>query len=674
MVNVNDAPTVSVAIAAQTTLEDAAFSFAIPANAFADVDVGDSLSYSVTLANGNPLPSWLSYNATTQTISGTPTNNEVGNLSFKVTAADVAGATASQNFNLTVVNVNDAPTVSVAIADTTANVSQAFTYVVSVNAFADVDVGDTLNYIATLSDGTALPAWLSFNASTRTFSGIPTTSGTISVKVTAKDAGNLNVSDIFDIKVTSTNQTVNGTNNADILNGGSGDDTINGLAGNDVLNGLAGNDTLNGGAGCDTMNGGLGNDTYIVDHTSDVVNEAVNAGIDTVNIAITGINGNYTLSANVENATLTNNIAFCITGNALDNILIGNSAANTLHGGEGNDTLNGLAGNDTMIGGLGNDIYTIDAAGDMVTEAASAGTDTVNVAIATASGTYTVAANIENAILTNIVAYSLTGNALANFLMGNAANNTLTDTVGGNDILQGLAGIDTLNDTVGNNLFDGGAGNDTMTGGTGREIFIGGTGNDTITTGTGYDVISFNKGDGVDAINASTGADNTISLGGSFTYSDLSLSKSTNDLILKMGASDQITLKNWYASGTTNKSVINLQVIAEAMQGFTLGGADALRNNKVESFNFTNLVTAFDAAGATANWQLTDARLTTHLKVGSDTAAIGGDLAYQYGKNNNLTGMGSLNTQSVISNANFSQNAQTLNNPTVWQADLVKLG
>ena len=95
---------------------------------------------------------------------------------------------------------------------------------------------------------------------------------------------------------------------------------------------------------------------------------------------------------------------------------------------------------------------------------------------------------------------------------------------------------------------------------------------------------------------------------------------------------------------------------------------------KIILINFANLVAAFDAAGATANWQLTDARLTTHLLAGSDTAAIGGDLAYQYGKNSNLTGMGSLNAQSVIAAASFGQTAQTLNNPSVWQAELVKLG
>jgi hypothetical protein len=140
-----------------------------------------------------------------------------------------------------------------------------------------------------------------------------------------------------------------------------------------------------------------------------------------------------------------------------------------------------------------------------------------------------------------------------------------------------------------------------------------------------------------------------------------------------MGATDQVTLENWYL-GTTNKSVVNLQVIAEAVADFNLGGTDVLRNNKIENFNFTDLVSAFDAAGSIANWQLTDSRLTTHLGIGSDTASIGGDLAYQYGRNSNLAGVGLIASQSVINAASFGQTAQTLNSPTTWAAETVKLG
>ncbi|MDI9235278.1 putative Ig domain-containing protein, partial [Limnohabitans lacus] len=56
-----------------------------------------------------------------------------------------------------------------------------------------------LTYTASLVGGGALPAWLTFDAGTRTFSGNPTGAGTTSVRVTATDGGGLNVSDDFDI-------------------------------------------------------------------------------------------------------------------------------------------------------------------------------------------------------------------------------------------------------------------------------------------------------------------------------------------------------------------------------------------------------------------------------------------------------------------------------------------
>jgi len=466
------------------------------------------------------------------------------------------------------------------------------------------------------------------------------------------------------------NLTLTGTS---VINGSGNElnNTLTGNAADNQLIGYDGNDSLNGGLGADIMMGGLGNDTYTVDDVGDLVVEQVAEGIDKVNSSI-----DYVLGANLENLTLTGASAINGTGNELNNTITGNAADNQLSGNDGNDSLNGGLGADIMIGGLGNDIYTVDNVNDIVVERDNEGADRVNSSISYALGDY-----LENLTLTgsadingfgNQLSNVLTGNTGHNYLFGLDGNDTLTGNTG-NDVLQGGEGADILNSNAGNDVLDGGVGADKLNGGTESDLFVGGLGNDIITTGTGYDVIAFNKGDGQDIINASTGADNTLTLGGNFAYGDLSLTKSTNNLILKMGATDQITLKDWYL-GTTNKSVVNLQVITEAMTGFSLGGSDVLRDNKVENFNFANLVAAFDAAGAIANWQLTDARLTTHLQTGSDTAAIGGDLAYQYGKNSNLTGMGVLNAQSVISAANFGQTAQTLNNPSVWQAELVKLG
>ncbi|MGZ8252462.1 MAG: calcium-binding protein, partial [Methylophilaceae bacterium] len=441
--------------------------------------------------------------------------------------------------------------------------------------------------------------------------------------------------------------------------------------GNAAINTLLGNtgaNILDGGAGADILKGDAGDDTYLIDDAGDAVTENSNAGMDLIKVSIATASGTYTLAANVENALLTNTVAFTLTGNTLDNAITGNGAVNTLNGGGGHDTLDGGVGADILAGGAGNDVYIVDNSGDATNENASEGTDAVRSSLA-----WTLGANLENLTLLGTATINGTGNALSNFLSGNTGINTL-DGLDGNDILQGLAGADTLNDAVGKNVYDGGAGNDIITASVGNDIIIGGAGNDTITAGSGYDVISFNKGDGQDTINISSDANlNTLSLGGAFAYSDLSLTKTGNNLILKVGTTDQITLKDWYATAA-NKSVANLQVIAEAVTNFSLGSADQLRNNKIENFNFTNLVAAYDTTGAPANWALTDAILTTHLKTGSDTSAMGGDLAYQYGRNSNLTGVGLIASQNVINSSSFGQSAQTLNSPTTWQAETIKLG
>ena len=71
-------------IADTTTLEDGFFSFTVPTNTFADVDAGDSLTYTATLANGNPLPSWLTFDANTRTFSGTPMTQITAQLALKL--------------------------------------------------------------------------------------------------------------------------------------------------------------------------------------------------------------------------------------------------------------------------------------------------------------------------------------------------------------------------------------------------------------------------------------------------------------------------------------------------------------------------------------------------------------------------------------------------------------
>ncbi|MEH2224731.1 DUF4347 domain-containing protein, partial [Nostoc sp.] len=205
---VNQNPVLVKEIADKEIPEDINFNFTI-SDSFQDPDPGDTLTYTATLENGDSLPSWLSFNAATQTFSGTPLNENVGSLNIKVTATDTYLAQISDIFVLTVNNVNDAPEVFQAIADKQATEDTVFTFIIPDNTFKDVDAGDILTYTATLenSDSDPLPSWLSFNAATKTFSGTPLNAnvGSLNIKVTATDTAGAQANDVFVLTVNNVN-------------------------------------------------------------------------------------------------------------------------------------------------------------------------------------------------------------------------------------------------------------------------------------------------------------------------------------------------------------------------------------------------------------------------------------------------------------------------------------
>jgi Ca2+-binding RTX toxin-like protein len=240
---------------------------------------------------------------------------------------------------------------------------------------------------------------------------------------------------------------------------GVGDINGTGSAGNDTITGTRGANVLSGRGGSDTLTGGLGNDTY-VDPQGDTIVETVNGGIDTVQSSLS-----FGLEAVsfIENLILTGSAAISGTGDGLANIITGNAGSNVLKGLAGNDTLHGGAGNDTldggtdvdaMAGGEGDDVFWFDDIKDVASEAVGQGTDTVFTPFGGG-----LAANIENMVLTGVVAVNVEGNALANVITANAAANLLRGG-DGNDTLRGLDGNDTLLGGTGIDRLEGGTGND----------------------------------------------------------------------------------------------------------------------------------------------------------------------------------------------------------------------
>jgi hypothetical protein len=210
----NTAPSLVVSLADQQGKEGDSFFFIVPSTSFLDTDAGDSVSYSARHDDGTPagapLPSWLAFNGATRTFSGTPGAADVGTLAVRVIATDQGGLSASDTFALQVLPANAPPVVTTPIPDQTISTGAVWSYTLAAATFSDPNPADTLSYTARLDDGTPsgapLPAWLSFNAITRTFSGTPADADAtaLTVRVTATDPLGAAVSDSFSLTVSDT--------------------------------------------------------------------------------------------------------------------------------------------------------------------------------------------------------------------------------------------------------------------------------------------------------------------------------------------------------------------------------------------------------------------------------------------------------------------------------------
>ena len=101
-------------------------------------------------------------------------------------------------------HTNFVPYLNYQIPNQSTQTGNLFTYTVPDSTFIDDDGNNTLTYSATLSNGSQLPAWLSFNPNTRTFIGTPTEAININLKVTAADSANAIISCTFTINITIT--------------------------------------------------------------------------------------------------------------------------------------------------------------------------------------------------------------------------------------------------------------------------------------------------------------------------------------------------------------------------------------------------------------------------------------------------------------------------------------
>ena len=199
-VRINDLPMVAD-ISDQTIAEGQAFA-PINLNDFvADADDPDSLITWTVQGDVNVTVNIV--DSVANISADDPEWNGSDTLIF--TATDTSGAAVTDTSIFTVTPVNDAPTLSKAIPDFEVDAGTPFLFVLDPGTFTDVDPVDSLVISASMSMGGSTPAWLSFDASSGTFSGTPADAdkGIVEVIITATDDSSASVADTFNVEVKS---------------------------------------------------------------------------------------------------------------------------------------------------------------------------------------------------------------------------------------------------------------------------------------------------------------------------------------------------------------------------------------------------------------------------------------------------------------------------------------
>ncbi|NEM97760.1 Ig-like domain-containing protein [Pontibacter burrus] len=196
----NRPPVLVTPISDQFATIGVAYSYTFNQNTFSDPD-GDPLTYTVSLANGATLPSWLTFNSSTRTFSGTPPAGSQGQISINLLASDGRGGTANDNFLLTIGQAGNQAPVLASIGNK--NVTELSLLTFTASATDDGLAGNSLSYSVTSSVTEA-----TINPVTGVFSWTPTEAqgpGSYNFTIKVTD-GELTDEETIVVQVTEANQ------------------------------------------------------------------------------------------------------------------------------------------------------------------------------------------------------------------------------------------------------------------------------------------------------------------------------------------------------------------------------------------------------------------------------------------------------------------------------------
>jgi Ca2+-binding RTX toxin-like protein len=366
------------------------------------------------------------------------------------------------------------------------------------------------------------------------------------------------------------NQSLTGTEEADVITGDYQDNILLGRGGDDVLNGDHGDDILEGGAGNDSVAGGDGTDTYrfargdgddvvsdwnpgnVLEFSVGILPGDVRVRVDGPDIILTVNNGGgsvrlvyavyytgvietrfadgtvWTHDDLVDQSLTGSEEAELLTGYYRENVIRGLGGDDALIGSYLGDLLEGGAGSDLLAGDYGDDRYRFERGfGDDVIQEAKygyGGYDRIEfmgdilpgeVTIWTTDGGRDLVISItgttdrirlDDAIFDDSLI--LEEIVFADGTVWTAAH-LLASVVAAPPLDNeyfGTAGADALTGGVSGDILHGAAGDDALDGGAGSDHLDGGVGTDALKGGAGNDIYYFQSGDGHDVIREWEGA------------------------------------------------------------------------------------------------------------------------------------------------------------------------
>lgn len=503
----NDAPAAEAVVSIATD-EDTAVSGQVVAT---DID-GDTLGYA--LQHG-PAHGTLTLNATTGAYVYTAAANYSGTDTFRVAVSDGHGGATSQQINVAIGAVADAPVV------TTSDVQTSVGITLNGNNGNNTLIGTTGDDVITGGNGNDT-IYGSGPAGTKTIAlpinaGLTDTDGSESLSIRISGAPSdatlsagtknydgswsLTAAQLSGLKVTSSSassftlnvaatsteqngQSATATSALHVTFAGTDSDRLDGGAGNDKIVGGAGNNVLIDGDGNDSVYGNGGNDTFIVGSGNDTYDGG--SGFDTIDVSAAGflglIGATVNLATNSADSLFTGHDKLVsiegIIGSAFADTLTGSSADNTISGAGGNDKISGGAGNDTLYGGDGNDSIDGGSGGDIIYD--GAGNDTVN---GGDGNDYIFAGSGLDKYVGGSGFDTLDYSGATGPVSVDASKKTIvgftSDTVDGIEKFVGSTFDDVFKGGKSMNFFDGGAGNDSFRGMGGADTYTGGSGDDT---------------------------------------------------------------------------------------------------------------------------------------------------------------------------------------------------